>query len=238
MKNFILNNNEIENIFRSQQLNYDSPYSLNEIILRTKELNSIITEIDNSESIAVIGNSGKLLEQNYGELIDKHDYVIRCNLAVTKGFEKHVGSKTDFRMIAGKSFWRDLSENFSSYDNNFLTDLQEEHFLIKAKPMYPAIQGIIKNFNTKSYVHFLNQSLIDGIEKKTNLKDISTGFCATSLAIMLSNNVSLFGFGFFEEDWKSQHYFEEIKPYDRGHSFSDEKTYITFLSTQNIVRIY
>jgi hypothetical protein len=80
--------------------------------------------------------------------------------------------------------------------------------------------------------------LIDGIEKKTNLKDISTGFCATSLAIMLSNNVSLFGFGFFEEDWESQHYFEEIKPYDRGHSFSDEKTYITFLSKQNIVRIY
>ena len=51
--------------------------------------------------------------------------------------------------------------SFNDNDNNFLTDLEGEHFLIKAKPMYPAIQGIIKNFNTKSYVHFLNQSSED-----------------------------------------------------------------------------
>ena len=97
-----------------------------------------------SPSVAIVGSSGILLDKEYGKDIDSHDIIMRFNMARVKGFEKHVGSKTDFRMIAGKSFWRDLSENFSSYDNNFLTDLQEEHFLIKAKPMYPAIQGIIK----------------------------------------------------------------------------------------------
>ena len=169
MKDFLLKNNEIEEVFNSRDLEYDSPYSVDDLIKKAQELNKTDISINKSNSVAVIGNSGKLLKQNYGDLIDNHDYVIRCNLAVTDGYEKHVGSKTNIRLIAGKSFWRDLSEHFSGYDNNFLTNLIDEHFIIKAEPLYPAIQGVIKNFKTKSNILYLKQHLVDDIENNLNI---------------------------------------------------------------------
>jgi len=40
------------------------------------------------KKIAVVGSSGILLDKEYGEEIDKHDYVVRFNVARVKGFEK------------------------------------------------------------------------------------------------------------------------------------------------------
>lgn len=50
-------------------------------------------------SCAVVGNSGSLLETQFGEAIDKHDAVIRFNAAVTEGFEQFVGIKTTLRIL-------------------------------------------------------------------------------------------------------------------------------------------
>tara|TARA_R100000995_G_C3472330_1_gene118980 strand:+ start:745 stop:1461 length:717 start_codon:yes stop_codon:yes gene_type:complete len=238
MKQFFLNNNEIENVFRSKPLQYESKYTIDELIQRTFELNKITKTIDKDNSIAIVGNSGKLMNESYGELIDSYDFVFRCNLAQTNGYEKHVGSKTDFRFIAGKSFWRDLSEHFSGYDNDFLTNLIDEHFIIKAEPLYPAIQGVIKNFKTKSNILYLKQHLVDDIENNLNISDPSTGFVAIMMALQWCKNISIFGFGFFEEDWSNQHYFENIKPYVRGHNPLNEKNYIEQLVKNKYLKIY
>lgn len=48
---------------------------------------------------AVVGNSGHLLRSAYGDAIDAHDVVMRMNQAPTKGYEKHVGSKTTHRLL-------------------------------------------------------------------------------------------------------------------------------------------
>ena len=53
-----------------------------------------------------------------------------------------------------------------------------------------------------------------------------------------SKKVSIFGFSFFEEGWKEQHYFESITPYARGHNPQLEKEYVNFLKEQNYIRIY
>ena len=238
MENFLLNNNEIESCFRSKPLQYASSYSLEELISKTKELNKYNILLPKNPSIAIIGNSGKLLSQNYGKLIDTHDIVIRCNLAIINNYESYVGSKTNFRIIAGKSFWRDLSDNFSSYKKDFLTNLKNEHFLIKADPLYNAIQGIIKNYNTTCNISYIKQNVINHIQNELNIPDISTGFTALGLALMWSNNVSLFGFGFFEESWDNQHYFENIKPYNRGHDQNLEKQYIEYLTQNNLIKYY
>ena len=238
MEKYLLTNNEIEACFRSKHLNYPSSYSLDELISKTIELNKYNIPIPKNKTIAVIGNSGKLLKQNYGKLIDTHDVVIRCNLAIVKGFENYVGSKTNFRIVAGKSFWRDLHGQFSSYDKNFLTNLENEHFLIKAEPLYNAIQGVIKNYNTKSSISYIRQNVIDHIQNELSIPDISTGFTALGLAQMWSTNISLFGFNFFEEDWSEQHYFEKITPYNRGHKLNLEKDYIEYLKNKNIINVY
>ena len=50
------------------------------------------------KNIALVGNSDSILDEEYGELIDSHKQVVRFNNAITEGFEKYVGSKTDIRV--------------------------------------------------------------------------------------------------------------------------------------------
>ena len=164
MSKYFYTTDEMESVFRSRDLEYPSQYSLDELVKRMRELNHITKEVQREQSVAVVGNSGKLLSEEKGEFIDSHDIVFRCNLAKTEGFEKNVGTKTDFRFIAGKSFWRDLTGQFSSYEDNFLTNLKDQHFIIKAEPLYAAIQGIIKNYNTESKILYIRQDFIDEAE--------------------------------------------------------------------------
>jgi hypothetical protein len=48
-----------------------------------------------ARSISIVGNSDSLLQWENGPRIDASDLVIRFNLARVKGFEKHVGTRTD-----------------------------------------------------------------------------------------------------------------------------------------------
>jgi hypothetical protein len=238
MSKYFYTTDEMESVFRSRDLEYPSQYSLDELVKRMRELNHITKEVQREQSVAVVGNSGKLLSEEQGEFIDSHDIVFRCNLAKTEGFEKNVGTKTDFRFIAGKSFWRDLTGQFSSYEDNFLTNLKDQHFIIKAEPLYAAIQGIIKNYNTESKVLYIRQDFIDEAEKKLGIGDISLGLTAILMALQWSSNVSVFGFTFFQEGWDEQHYFESITPYSRGHNPLAEKEYVNNLVELKHITLY
>ena len=238
MSKYFYTTDEMESLFRSRDLEYPSQYSLDELVKRMKELNHITQEVQREQSVAVVGNSGKLLTEEQGEFIDSHDIVFRCNLAKIEGYEKSVGTKTDFRFIAGKSFWRDLTGQFSSYEENFLTNLKDQHFIIKAEPLYAAIQGIIKNYNTESKVLYIRQDFIDEAEKKLGIGDISLGLTAILMALQWSSNVSVFGFTFFQEGWDEQHYFESITPYSRGHNPLAEKEYVNNLVELKHITLY
>ncbi|KAK3233388.1 hypothetical protein CYMTET_56312 [Cymbomonas tetramitiformis] len=51
---------------------------------------------------AVVGNSGELTYQRYGEVIDTHQGVMRLNQAPTKDYEKDVGQRTTTRLLNKK----------------------------------------------------------------------------------------------------------------------------------------
>ena len=238
MSKYFYTTDEMESVFRSRDLEYPSQYSLDELVKRMRELNHITKEVQREQSVAVVGNSGKLLSEEQGEFIDSHDIVFRCNLAKTEGFEKNVGTKTDFRFIAGKSFWRDLTGQFSSYEDNFLTNLKDQHFIIKAEPLYAAIQGIIKNYNTESKILYIRQDFIDDAQESIGIDDISLGMTAILMANQWSSNVSVFGFTFFQEGWDEQHYFESITPYSRGHNPLAEKEYVNNLVELKHITLY
>ncbi|XP_022100808.1 alpha-N-acetylgalactosaminide alpha-2,6-sialyltransferase 2-like [Acanthaster planci] len=63
---------------------------------------------DGCTSCAVIGNGGILNGSKMGKEIDAHDYVFRVNIAVTKGHEEDVGSKTSFYCAAFRSLSNSL----------------------------------------------------------------------------------------------------------------------------------
>ena len=52
--------------------------------------------------ILLIGSSSSVLDQELGSTIDDtriFDVVVRCNCAPSRGFEKHVGTRTTHRMV-------------------------------------------------------------------------------------------------------------------------------------------
>lgn len=52
-------------------------------------------------SLAIVGNSSKLLKQEHGAQIDGYTDVVRFNLARLKGFSHQAGSKTTHRFYGG-----------------------------------------------------------------------------------------------------------------------------------------
>ena len=51
-------------------------------------------------SCAMVGNSGGLLATEVGDVVNEHEVVLRLDGAPTRGFEKHVGSRTTFRLAS------------------------------------------------------------------------------------------------------------------------------------------
>ena len=54
-------------------------------------------------SCAIVGNSGSMLNRDYGHDIDAHEVVYRFNQAPVKGYEKHVGSRSTHESLNG--YW-------------------------------------------------------------------------------------------------------------------------------------
>ena len=194
----------------------------------------------NGKSCAIVGNSSILLDKEYGNDIDKHDVVIRCNLGRTNGFEKHTGSKTSFRFVAAKSFTREEVPSHEKYDFNFLPSLKDEHFFIRFD--YPntraLIGGMINNYRGNNYIHYLSPDFICECDKlKSGYSSI--GFISTIFATQIFEKISLYGFNFFKEDVETSHYFEKVKDWtSTGHDFDTEENIILQLQENDKLRVY
>ena len=64
--------------------------------------------------IVIVGNGPSVLDETKGSLIDSYDVVIRINDYQTKGFEEHVGTKTDVWALETKTLsrWEEFKDRF------------------------------------------------------------------------------------------------------------------------------
>lgn len=101
-----------------------------------KKLYFIKPDLNLYENIAVIGSADALLERNDGEFIDSFDSVVRFNRAITKGFEKHVGSFTDLRVVNLHVLKcsLDIRDGVEQPGRDFIKELRDTKILVDCMP--------------------------------------------------------------------------------------------------------
>ncbi|KAJ4972364.1 hypothetical protein NE237_005463 [Protea cynaroides] len=171
---------------------------------------------DRYGSCAVVGNSGILLKTEYGELIDRHDFVIRLNNAWTKGFESHVGSKTNLSFV-NSNILHFCARRPNCYCHPYggkvpliMYICQPVHFLdytiCNSSHSAPLLitdarfdnlcARIVKYYSAKRFVEETGKSLEDwGSAHDAVEFHYSSGMQAIMLALGICEKVSIFGFG-------------------------------------------
>lgn len=211
-----------------------------------------LNELLNKKRCAVVSNSGSLLDKSYGELIDSHDVIIRCNRTVIEGYEKFVGSRTDIRLLNNHCTDQILNKSFSlngAYKNifsewsNVTIDnvIFDEVIILTHSNHVPSLKSIQNKLPNANEVYdslkFIPNIYIE------STKRLTTGGNAIALASNLFEEVNCFCFDFMQNvsdsDLKSKtkklHYFEESnwKPGNQWHNFKKEKHYLSELQNVN-----
>lgn len=170
--------------------------------------------------IAIIGNSGSILNLPLGKSIDSYRAVIRFNAAPIEGFEKYVGTKENRRFVCydgnkynlrGKNIllysWNKKvqKEGFEHYSRNNMVNTLDKKFVRECDGMF-----------SKPYWkwRFLPGRII--IHKQMS----STGFKAILWVLKNTSHEAIHLFGFGESE--QFHYWEPNRPgYDlsKNHNF-------------------
>eukprot|EP00899_Mesostigma_viride_P019523 jgi/Mesvir1/27572/Mv07317-RA.1 len=179
-------------------------------------------------SCAVVGNSGSLLLYALGRAIDAHDLVIRLNVAPTKGFQRHVGGRTTFRLVNRLHMgFREtpdetVLQHVSTEDALRLFIAQQKRARMGAG--VGAAAGSKGNglFAPGGVAYAIDPDFHELALNKTDKGVLSNGFFALLLATQLCNSITVYG---FFRKWRGvvrYHYFDAEQP-DTMQSSRDDK---------------
>ncbi|XP_010557406.1 PREDICTED: beta-1,6-galactosyltransferase GALT29A-like [Tarenaya hassleriana] len=201
-------------------------------------------------SCAVVGNSGILLNTQYGGLIDGHEIVIRLNNARTQRFEKLVGSKTNISFINSNILHlcaRRQGCHCHPYGETVPVVMyicQAIHFfdytlckqshrspLIVTDPRFDVLCArIVKYYSVKRFLEETGKSFLEWSNAKDGaLFHYSSGMQAVMLALGICEKVSVFGFG--KSDSAKHHYHTNQKAELGLHDYEAEYDFYRDLET-------
>ncbi len=189
--------------------------------------------------VCLVGNSGLMLEKEWGEEIDKYDVVIRFNHAPTHNFEKYVGSKTTLRLVNGHCFGGLTNpQRNPTANSNFLPSLPSQDIICKTWNTEEFMKGIFNNIN-KHNLFFINPQFVIEVSKYTPGQEPTAGFIMLMLMLSCFNKINMYGFTFWEDDY-DYHYFEKVPlaANDLGHNFNSEKEIVTQLEQEEKIKIF
>ena len=167
-------------------------------------------------SCAVVGNSGILLNTDYGRLIDSHEVVFRLNNARVQGFQHKVGSKTNISFVNSNILHgcaRMVGCKCHMYGDDVAMVMyvcQPAHFmdytlcskslnapLLVTDPRFDVLCArIAKYYSMKRFVMETGKGLGEwGPAHDEAFFHYSSGFQAVMLALGICDTVSMFGFG-------------------------------------------
>ncbi|KAK3272817.1 hypothetical protein CYMTET_18909 [Cymbomonas tetramitiformis] len=210
---------------------------------------------------AVVGNSGTLLDSQYGASIDKHDVVIRMNQAPTKGYEPHVGRKTTFRIM--NSLWSHrYAHGYAPWDPGFEhLPLEQKTTLIMSRVTVTVYNSMFEFWRKRRpditllllssrVVSVVRQVLTDyrarlcraGYGPYLGGNTPSSGYMGVYLALQMCGKVSTYGFGINEVGGEkvSYHYYKGYAARKFGtdvHTFEVETYIIEALQEMGYVKL-
>ncbi|OIV99281.1 hypothetical protein TanjilG_17091 [Lupinus angustifolius] len=167
-------------------------------------------------SCAVVGNSGILLNKDYGSLIDAHDVVIRLNNARVDNFEHKVGKKTSISFV-NSNILHLCARREGCFCHPYGANVpivmyicQAMHFLdytvcnsshkaplLVTDPRFDVLCArIVKYYSLKRFVEESGKGLEEwGSAHDGALFHYSSGMQAVMLGLGICDKVSIFGFG-------------------------------------------
>ncbi|XP_077990925.1 CMP-N-acetylneuraminate-beta-galactosamide-alpha-2,3-sialyltransferase 2-like [Glandiceps talaboti] len=164
---------------------------------------------------AIVGNSGNLRNSKYGKLIDGHDYVMRINQGITKGFEEDVGNRTTHRFIYPESFHEVKGETrfvllaFKPLDLEWLISALTIGDVLRNYKLVDSSKNI-----TRSMVQVYNPALMYHTSHswtENHGRYPSTGMLVIAFAMQACDQINLFGYGATGRgNW--DHYFDKPQP--------------------------
>ncbi|KAI3855149.1 hypothetical protein MKW92_040521 [Papaver armeniacum] len=168
------------------------------------------------DSCAVVGNSGILLTNEYGDMIDKHEFVIRLNNARIRGYEKNVGSKTTLSFVNCNKmhlcarretcFCHPYGENVPIVmyicrathlmDYIICNSTHKAPLLLTDARFDVLCSRIVKYYSLKLFTEETGKSPEEwAASHDGSLLHYSSGMQAVMLALGICDKVSIFGFG-------------------------------------------
>jgi hypothetical protein len=186
------------------------------------------------KSCIVVASGGSVLDNEFGDEIDKFDLIVRTNQAKFEGFEKHVGSRTDVRFLSHKSFGNTLSNiDFSEYDINYVNNSNSHLIIRSAGNIGSMIPGFALNKDGKNTFSILDLDYNTYLDRQLNTGHWCTvGFSAVHTMMDLGCEVYIYGFDFYKES-TSYHYYEKVSTRAQtgraNHPMKNEKVYIDYL---------
>lgn len=173
-------------------------------------------DVKKYSSCAVVGNSGILLNRNYGALIDAHEFVIRLNNARVDNYESKVGKKTSVSFV-NSNILHLCARRSGCFCHPYGANVpivmyicQAVHFLdytvcnashksplLVTDPRFDVLCArVVKYYSLKRFVEETGKGLEQwGSAHDGALFHYSSGMQAVMLALGVCEKVSLFGFG-------------------------------------------
>lgn len=201
-----------------------------------------VVSLSRYSSCAVVGNSGTLLTHQHGDLIDKHEFVIRLNNAKTQRFENNVGSKTSVSFI-NSNILHQCARRERCHCHPYgetvpivMYICQPIHLLdyTVCKPSHPSplvitdprfdvlCARIVKYYSVKKFLEEKNTEGFQGWSRghEGSLFHYSSGMQAVMLAVGVCERVSVFGFG--KSNSTKHHYHTNQKTELKLHDYEAE----------------
>lgn len=162
------------------------------------------------QSIALVGNSPKLLEADHGAAVDAHDVVIRINDGPTAGLERHTGTRTSVRFLGApmKARYRD-----------FFSGLVEDSVIATRSENGPALAELGWS-GRMVLIQKYGWIMRNAFKRLTEVIDIAeiparnprTGILLLSMltdAMQAGRRISMYGFELAERREGPEHFFDD-----------------------------